>query len=65
MRFAMSPGIVPDAWFQLRSEGVRFSSKEEEERHRNKMQGLTVADVKPGRGRPEAPSVTEYKTEND
>ena len=28
VRFALNPRIVPDAWFQLLSEDVRFASKE-------------------------------------
>ena len=48
--FAPSPRVIPDAWFQIQSEGVRFSSKEEEEQLRNKLQGLTVEDIEPGEG---------------
>ena len=74
LRFAPSPRVIPNAWFQLLSEDVRFPSRVEEEQLRNKLQGLTVEDVEPGRGRLEAPTETraenevaneiEYETEN-
>ena len=61
--FAPSPRVIPDAWFQLLSEGVRFPSSEEEEQLRSKLQGFTVVDVEPGRGRPEASTQKEGMTE--
>ena len=46
VRFAPSPRINPDAWFQLLLEGVHFLSKESEELLRNELQGLTY-DIPP------------------
>ena len=36
VRFALSPRIIPDAWFQLQVECARFPSQEEEEQLRSK-----------------------------
>ena len=68
MRFAPEPRVVPDAWFKLLSEDARFPSREKEEQLRSKLQGFTVGDEEPGRGRPEASTEeeeTEHETENE
>ena len=41
VNFAPSPRMIPDAWFQLQSEGAHFPSREEEEQLRSKLQGFT------------------------
>ena len=65
VRFAPIPRVIPDAWFHLLSEGVRFPSKESEEQLWNKLQGLTVEDIEPGRERPEAPTEKENRGETE
>ena len=62
MRFAPNPRVVSDAWFQVLSEVTHFPSQEEEEQLRSKLQGFTVVDVEPGRGRPKAPTQREGTT---
>ena len=67
VHFALIPRIIPDAWFQLQSECARFSSREDEEQLRSKLQGFAVEDVEPGRGRHEATTEkkeTEHPTED-
>ena len=49
----------------LLSDGVRFPSREEKEQLRNKLQGLTVEEVEPGRGYPEVPSEVRDATKNE
>ena len=55
VRFEAAPNIIPDAWFDVLSEGASFLSFKSKEQLREKLQGRTIRDVKlafgKGRGR--------------
>ena len=73
VRFQPSARIIPDAWFAVLAEGVRFPSREAEERLKSQLLGRTIRDVAFGEGgreandetKPEASGETGCESESD
>ena len=65
VRFEPSARIIPDAWFTVFAEGVRFLSREAEEWVKSQLLGCTSRDVGYGEGGREANEETRTKASGE